>query len=103
MVRIATFAMLVLLVAGPASAMDARVRSVHAGSDIVVTAVEISNVVPKSLNRVVEEGNALRLRLQAELWESRPVWDRLVYPALVRVFRVSQAGTPPQLVIADAS
>jgi len=29
----------------------------------------------------------LHLRLQAELWESRPVWDRLVYPALVRVFR----------------
>ena len=35
----------------------------------------------------------LHLRVQAELWESRPVWDRLVYPAIVRVFRLgARAG-----------
>ena len=34
----------------------------------------------------------LHLRLQAELWESRPVWDRLVYPALVRVLRFKRAA-----------
>ena len=36
----------------------------------------------------------LHLRLQAELWESRPVWDRLVYPAILRVVRMTRGSAP---------
>jgi hypothetical protein len=32
------------------------------------------------------------LRVQTEVWEARPVWDRLVYPAIVRVFRFTRGA-----------
>src|SRR5512142_2556373 len=80
-------ALVAVVSARTARALEARVRDVHAGSDVVVAAVEIKDVVPDSLKHVITDGSTLHLRLQAELWESRPVWDRLVYPALVRVFR----------------
>lgn len=101
--RIVLFLVLMLVAARPARAMDARVRDVHAGSDTVVAAVEVTSVVPDSLKHVVDGGSPLHLRLQAELWESRPVWDRLVYPALVRVFRIARSGTPAHMVIVDPS
>lgn len=101
--RIAPLFVIAVAAAQPVRAMDARVRDVRAGSDVVVAAVDVTGVIPESLRHVVDEGNALHLRLQAELWETRPVWDRLVYPAIVRVFRISRTGTPPQLVIIDAS
>ena len=42
------------------------------------------------------EGAPLHLRVQAELWESRPVWDQLVYPAMVRMFRFAQRAETRQ-------
>ena len=101
MVRAVAILVLCVLVAAPTAAMDARVRSVDAGTDVVVAAVEVSDVVPRSFVRVVDEGNTLYMRLQAELWENRPTWDRLVYPALVRAFRIVKRGTPAELVVAD--
>jgi len=44
----------------------------------------------------------LHLRIQAEVWERRPVWDRLVYPATVRVFRVVRAATGGGVTIRGA-
>jgi len=43
----------------------------------------------------------LHLRVQAELWESRPVWDRLVYPAIVRVFRLGRGSAGPAIAVID--
>src|SRR5258708_24174082 len=43
--------------------------------------------------KVIDDGGVLHLRVQAELWESRPVWDRLVYPAIVRVLRFRRAAS----------
>ena len=37
---------------------------------------------------LIDRGGTLFLRLQADLWEDRSVWDRLVQPSIVRVFRV---------------
>lgn len=101
--RIALILVLAFAAARPARGMDARVCDVHAGSDTVVAAVEVRSVVPDSLKQALDSGVALHLRLQAELWESRPVWDRLVFPALVRVFRIARGGTPARLVIVDSS
>lgn len=86
--RIASLGLVAFLVARPAGAMDVHVRGVGAASDTVAADVEITALVPDSLGKVIADGGTLHLRLQAELWESRPVWDRLVYPALVKVFRV---------------
>lgn len=37
---------------------------------------------------MVDRGGTLFLRLQADLWEDRPVWDKLVQPSIVTVFRI---------------
>ena len=51
--------------------------------------------------KLLDDGGVLHLRVQAELWESRPVWDRLVYPAIVRVFRFGPRAGGAQLSITD--
>ena len=43
---------------------------------------------PAKFQTVLEEGAAIHLRLQIELWEDRPVWDKLAQPAVVTVFRI---------------
>jgi hypothetical protein len=77
----------VFVLAAPAAALDVRVKDVRAASSAVETTVELRDLLPDRFRKTLDEGGVLHLRLQAELWESRPVWDRLVYPAIVRVFR----------------
>jgi hypothetical protein len=52
---------------------------------------------------MLETGSVLHLRLQTELWESRPVWDRLVYPAITRVFRLARAASGGDVSISDSA
>ena len=42
------------------------------------------------------------MRVQAELWEDRPVWDRLVRPAIVTVFRIVRDPATAKIAISDA-
>jgi len=94
---------LVLMLATPAAALDVRVTSVGAPASAVQAAIELRDVVPDRFSKILDEGGTLHLRVQAELWERRPVWDRLVYPAIVRVFRFTRAPANHSLSIADAS
>jgi len=77
----------VLLLATPAAALDVQVKEVRGPGPIVTATIELRDVLPDRFKKTLESGDTLHLRVQAELWESRPVWDRLVYPAIVRVFR----------------
>jgi hypothetical protein len=61
---------------------------------LVPRAVELKDIVPDRFRRILDDNRALHLRIQAELWESRPVWDRLVYPAIIRVFRLTRSAPP---------
>ena len=79
------------LLASRVLALDLKVKDVRAASTIVQTTLEVRDVVPERFKKMLDGGNVLHLRLQAELWESRPVWDRLVYPAITRVFRLVRA------------
>jgi hypothetical protein len=93
----------VLMLAAPAAAFDVRVTRVGTAASVVETAIELRDVLPERFKKILDEGGTLHLRVQAELWESRPVWDRLVYPAIVRVFRFTRAPASRDLSIADAS
>ena len=86
----------------PAAALEVRVKELRAPLSAVSLAVEVRDGLPDRFKRLVDDGGVLHLRVQAELWESRPVWDRLVYPAIVRVFRFTRAPNNG-LSIADAS
>jgi hypothetical protein len=86
--------------AGP---LDIRVQNVRTPSSAVTATVELRDVIPDRFKRLVEDGAVLHLRVQTELWESRPVWDRLVYPAIVRVFRLGRAPAARTISITDTS
>src|SRR5438034_11732474 len=89
-----------LLLAAPAAALDVQVKDPYAPSTSVTTTIELRDLLPDRFRKTLEDGGALHLRVQAELWESRPVWDRLVYPAIVRVFRFRR-GPGANLSITD--
>ena len=91
-----------LVAAAPASALDVEVKGLHTVGAAVTTAIELRDVIPERFRKTLVEGGVLHLRVQAELWEARPVWDRLVYPAIVRVFRFTQ-GAGATLSMTDAA
>jgi hypothetical protein len=91
-----------LLAAAPAGALDVQVKEVRGPGAVVTATIELRDVLPDRFRKTLDAGDTLHLRVQAELWESRPVWDRLVYPAIVRVFRFRR--TPAAgLAITDPS
>src|SRR5438128_7654222 len=69
-----------LLLAAPAAAFEVQVKDVSTPSASVTTTIEVRDLLPDRFKKTLDGGGALHLRVQAELWESRPVWDRLVYP-----------------------
>jgi len=93
----------VSLFASRALAFDVQVKELRTPASVVRATIEVRDVVPDRFRKMLEAGNVLHLRLQAELWESRPVWDRLVYPAITRVFRVARSAAGGDVSIADGA
>lgn len=84
-----------LLAPARASALEVRIKGVGEASQIVQATIEIVDVIPDRFKKLLDENGAVHLRLQAELWESRPVWDRLVYPAILKAVRITRDRIPP--------
>ena len=82
----------VLLAARPAAALDVQIKDLRGLASAVTATIELQDLVPDRFKKTLDEGGVLHMRVQAELWESRPVWDRLVYPAIVRVLRFRRAS-----------
>jgi hypothetical protein len=98
----ALFATLVLGRAAPAAAaLDVDVKELRAASARVTATIELRDVLPDRFRRVIDQGGAVHLRVQAEVWERRPVWDRLVYPTVVRVFRLARTPTGREIAVTD--
>jgi hypothetical protein len=76
-------------------ALEVHIKATGQASQIVQATIEILDIVPDRFKKLLDENGAVHLRLQAELWESRPVWDRLVYPALLRAVRITRDRIPP--------
>jgi hypothetical protein len=93
-----------LLLSAPAhaAALDVQITDIQASAAAVRTTIELRDIVPDRFKKIVDDGRVLHLRVQAELWESRPVWDRLVYPAIVRVFRLGRGTSGRDVSITDA-
>jgi hypothetical protein len=85
-----------VLARSPAAfALEVHFKAVSTSSHVVRASIELRDVVPDRFRKVLDDNGALHLRLQAELWESRPVWDRLVYPALLQMVRIRRDAMPP--------
>jgi hypothetical protein len=90
-----------ILIAAPASALEVVIKDVRSPASTVMASVELSDVMPDRFRRHLDDGGVLHLRVEAELWESRPVWDRLVYPAIVRVFRLGRVPARGEISVND--
>jgi hypothetical protein len=95
--------LLLTLLAAPASALDVVIKDVRSPASAVTANIDVSDVVPDRFKRHLDEGGVLHLRVEAELWESRPVWDRLVYPAIVRVFQLGRVPARGEISVTDAT
>lgn len=81
-------AFLALGFARPAAALDARITEIRMAGGSLFAALELRDLFPDKFRQLLEGRAALHLRLQIELWEDRPVWDKLAHPATVSVFRM---------------
>lgn len=100
--RRAAILTILLLFAAHARALDVRLTDVRAASATVQASIELRDLIPDRFRQVIDDGGVLHVRLQTELWESRPVWDRLVYPAMIRMFRLVRAATGRDVTLVDA-
>ncbi|HKB13587.1 MAG TPA: hypothetical protein VKD69_23130 [Vicinamibacterales bacterium] len=98
---VATAAIFLFLSSISAFALDVEVKSVRTPAGAVTVSIELRDLMPDRFRKTIDDGGVLHLRVQAELWEARPVWDRLVYPAIVRVFRFTR-GSGKALAVTDA-
>jgi hypothetical protein len=100
-----TIGLLLMLVTGafaaPASALEAKLVELRVTGGTVRASLEIRDMFPEKFRSVLEDGGAVHLRLQLELWEDRPVWDKLVQPAVVSVFRIALDRQSQLVSVAD--
>jgi hypothetical protein len=94
---------LMVLSASPAAALDVSLKRASTAATVVVAAIDVRDPLPDRFRRLVDDGGVLHLRVQAELWETRPVWDHLVFPAIVRVFRLARGLAGSGVSIADSA
>ena len=80
--------LLTLAQAVPAFALDTRLIEIRVAGGSLFAALELRELFPAKFQAILEDGAAIHLRLQLELWEDRPVWDKLANPAVVSVFRM---------------
>jgi hypothetical protein len=79
------------------------IKDVRTPASTVTANIEVRDVVPDRFRKLIDEGGVLHLRVEAELWESRPVWDRLVYPAIVRMFRLGHPPSGRDIAVSDST
>ena len=96
------FVVLTLGLAAPASALEARLLELRVAGGGVRASLEIRDMFPAKFQAVLQEGAAIHLRLQIELWEDRPVWDKLAQPAVVTIFRVALDPATREVTVADS-
>jgi hypothetical protein len=67
-----------LLTAANAAALGVDVKELRAAAAVLTARIELRDVLPDRFKRTIDQGGVVHLRVQAEVWERRPVWDRLV-------------------------
>jgi hypothetical protein len=84
------------------AALGTRLTEIRTIGGTIRAAIQVSDMFPDNLRKVLQEGGTLHVRVQSELWEDRPMWDRLVKPAAVTVFRIVRNRAGAQVDVTDA-
>ena len=103
MARPYLMAVMVWLLAMPAAAADMslHLNEVRPVGPSIRAAIDLRDVFNEKFRSILRDGGRLHLRVQAELWEDRPLWDKLVRPAIVSVFRIIRDPNS-QISVSDA-
>jgi hypothetical protein len=100
--RLVAFTLIALLaLPAPAFALEAKLTELRVAGGSVRASFEMKDLFPAKLQSVLEQGAAIYLRMQVELWEDRLVWDKLAQPAVITVFRIVLDPATRQVRIAD--
>jgi hypothetical protein len=96
-------AMIVAAAAGaaPAWALEARLTEIRVAGGSIRASIEIKDMFPQKFQSILDDGGAIHLRVQLELWEDRAMWDKLAQPAAVTVFRIVLDPSTRQVRVAD--
>jgi len=89
--RRSTILIVLLLALGHAAqaiALETKLVELRVAGGSLFAGLELKDLFPAKFQAVLEDGAAIHLRLQIELWEDRPVWDKLAQPAVISVFRM---------------
>lgn len=81
-------ALLTILTPSSAAALETKLIEVRVAGGSLFAALELRDLFPAKFQAILENGAAIHLRLQLELWEDRAVWDKLATPAVISVFRM---------------
>lgn len=85
-----------------AAGIQAKTAGFRRAGTALRVAFEIQDIFTERFRRVVEQGGTLYVRIEAELWEPRSLWDRLVRAAAVSVARLSTEAMSRSLVLVDS-
>ena len=93
---------LALFLSDLAYAFESRVAEIRAVGPSVRAAVDLKDPFPEKFQQILQAGSPLYVRMQVELWEDRAMWDRLVRPGIVTVFRIGRDPASATLDVSDA-
>jgi hypothetical protein len=89
-----------LLATTSVAAMEARILEIRVVGPAIRASLDLRDVFSEKFLEVLKGGGPLHVRIHAELWEDRPVWDKLVRPAIVSGFRINR-DPGNQITVAD--
>jgi hypothetical protein len=84
-----------------AAALEARVAEIRIVGPTVRASVELRQSLPDKLKQVVQAGGSLHVRLQTEMWEDRAIWDKIVRPASITVYRIARDPVTSQIAVSS--
>jgi hypothetical protein len=87
--------------AAPATALEARLTEIRVAGGGIRASLEIRDMFPAKFQAILEDRGAIHLRLQIELWEDRPIWDKLAQPSVVTIFRIVMDPSTREVSVAD--
>jgi hypothetical protein len=91
----------VVALSTPILALEARVMELRVAGAHLRASLEIKEMFPEKFRTVLEQRGAIHLRLQVELWQHRPVWDKQPQPTVLAVFRIVLDPSTQMVLVAD--
>jgi hypothetical protein len=101
--RLFTIAVLAVVVSLPApvAALEARVTTLRIAGPRVSAAVEVGDLLRDKFLKLVRDGRAVFVQLEAALWEDRRIFDRVVMATPPATWRLDRDAAGAGVVLQD--